>query len=205
MYCSDPSACYWTTTDSFNEYLHVGESTGKLCLMNFCKGVRAAFTDEFLKKPSTADCQFLLQLHEQVHGFPGMLGSVDCMHWQWKNCHVAWRGSYTSGHKGTHPTFILEVVADYRLWIWHAYFRVPGSNTDVNVLNNSNLFSEVLNGKASAINFIANNRQYKMGQFSSSKIQHQHLQVEESVKRDFDAFFSSKRRVPNESDPLHNR
>ena len=99
-----------------------------------------------------------------------MLGSVDCMHWQWKNCHVAWRGSYTSGHKGTHPTFILEVVADYRLWIWHAYFRVPGSNTDVNVLNNSNLFSEVLNGKASAINFIANNRQYKIGYYLAEGI-----------------------------------
>ncbi|XP_047979186.1 uncharacterized protein LOC125221101 [Salvia hispanica] len=91
-----------------------------------------------------------------------MLGSVDCMHWQWKNCPVALRGSYTSGHKGTHPTVILEAVTNYRLWIWHAYFGVPGSNNDVNVLNNSDLFSEVLNGKASAINFIANNRQYKM-------------------------------------------
>ncbi|XP_047979097.1 uncharacterized protein LOC125221015 [Salvia hispanica] len=80
------------TTDLFDEYLRVGETTGRLCLMNFCKGVRAAFTDEFLKKPNTVDCQFLLQLHEQVHGFPEMLGSVDCMHWQWKNCPTALRG-----------------------------------------------------------------------------------------------------------------
>ncbi|XP_047952329.1 uncharacterized protein LOC125197851 [Salvia hispanica] len=158
------------TVDSFDEYLHVGESTGRLCLMNFCKGVRAAFPDEFLRKPTTADCQFLFQLHEHVHGFPGMLGSVDCMYWQWKNCHVAWRGSYTSDHKGTHPTVILEAVADYRLWIWHEYFRVPGSNNDVNVLNNFDLFGEVLNGKASAINFIANNRQYKMGYYLADGI-----------------------------------
>ena len=71
---------------------------------------------------------------------------------------MAWKGSYTSGHKGTHPIVILEAVADYRLWIWHAYFGVLGSNNNVNVLNNSDLFSEVLNGKAPAINFIANNR-----------------------------------------------
>ena len=158
------------TADAFDEYLHVGESTGRLCLLNFCKGVRAAFTAEFLKKPTTADCQFLLRLHEQVHGFPGMLGSVDCMHWQWKNCPVALRGSYMSGHKGTHPTVILEAVADYRLWIWHAYFGVPGSNNDINVLNNSDLFAEVLNGKAPAINFVANNRQYKMGYYLADGI-----------------------------------
>ncbi|XP_042041219.1 uncharacterized protein LOC121786651 [Salvia splendens] len=44
------------TPDLFDKYLHIGDSTGRLCLMNFCKGVRAAFTNEFLKKPSTADC-----------------------------------------------------------------------------------------------------------------------------------------------------
>ncbi|XP_047961796.1 uncharacterized protein LOC125206596 [Salvia hispanica] len=77
------------TADSFDEYLHVGEFNRRLCLLKFCKGVRAAFTDEFLKKPTTADCKFLLQLHEQAHGFHRMLGRVDCMHWQLKNCPVA--------------------------------------------------------------------------------------------------------------------
>ncbi|XP_042002870.1 protein ALP1-like, partial [Salvia splendens] len=158
------------TADIFDEYLHIGDSTGRLCLLNFCRGVRAAFSDEFLRRPTTEDCQFLLNLHEQVHGFPGMLGSVDCMHWQWKNCPVAWRGSYTSGHKGTHPTVVLEAVADYRLWIWHAYFGVPGSNNDVNVLQQSDLFTEVLDGKAPAINFVANNRRYKMGYYLADGI-----------------------------------
>ncbi|XP_047948792.1 uncharacterized protein LOC125194577 [Salvia hispanica] len=58
-----------------------------------------------------------MRMHETVHGFPGMLGSIDCMHWQWKNYPTVWRGQFTSGYKGSHPTMILEVVAGHRLWI----------------------------------------------------------------------------------------
>ncbi|KAG8377495.1 hypothetical protein BUALT_Bualt08G0038800 [Buddleja alternifolia] len=40
----------------------------------------------------------------------------------------------------------------------------------------------------------------------SAASKHQEKQLEaQRVKHAFDALFSSKRRVPNESDPLHNR
>ena len=102
-------------TDLFDEYLHVGESTGILCLKIFCDSIRSALVEEFLRTPTTEDCQRLLHLHETVHGFPGILGSIDCMHWKWKNFPNAWRGQHLSGHNG--PTLLLEAVADYRLWI----------------------------------------------------------------------------------------
>ena len=95
---------YGTTADMFDEYLHVGETTGRSCLKNFGKGVVEAFGDTYLRRPTADDCQSLMRMHETVHSFPGMLGSIDCMHWQWKNCPTAWRGQFTSGYKGSHPT-----------------------------------------------------------------------------------------------------
>ena len=158
------------TADLFDEYLHVGESTGILCLKSFCDGVRSAFGEEFLRAPTTDDCQRLLRLHETVHGFPGMLGSIDCMHWKWKNCPTAWRGQHLSGHKGGGPTLILEAVADYRLWIWHAYFGVAGSNNELNVLYSSPLFDDILNGVAPAIDFTVNGNAYHMGYYLADGI-----------------------------------
>jgi hypothetical protein len=67
-----------------------------------------------------------------------MLGSIDRMHWRWDKCPTAWRGAYTRHKDG--PTIILEVVASQDLWIWHAFFGLPGSLDDINVLNRSSLF-----------------------------------------------------------------
>ncbi|XP_047954116.1 uncharacterized protein LOC125200523 [Salvia hispanica] len=71
---------YDTTTDMFDEYLHVGETTGRECLKKFCKLVVEAFGDTYLRRPTADDCQSRMRMHKTVHGFPGMLGSIDCMH-----------------------------------------------------------------------------------------------------------------------------
>ncbi|XP_047942593.1 uncharacterized protein LOC125189351 [Salvia hispanica] len=108
---------YGTTADMFDEYLHVGETTGRECLKTFCKLIVEVFGGTYLRCPTADVCQSLMRMHETVHGFPRMLGSINCMHWQWKNCLTGWRGQFTSGYKGSHPTMILEAVADHRLWI----------------------------------------------------------------------------------------
>ncbi|XP_048611876.1 uncharacterized protein LOC111211738 [Brassica napus] len=46
---------------------------------------------EYLQSPTAEDLQRLLDVGE-VRGFPGMIGSIDCMHWEWKNCPTAWKG-----------------------------------------------------------------------------------------------------------------
>ncbi|XP_057773379.1 uncharacterized protein LOC131021087 [Salvia miltiorrhiza] len=152
------------SADVFDEYLKVADSTGRLCLKKFCKAVIRAFGAHYLRRPTATDVQRLLRMHEARHGFPGMLGSLDCMHWAWKNCPKAWHGAYTRGDQGE-PTLILEAVASFDLWIWHAFFGVAGSNNDINVLNQSPLFSDVLGGTAAPVVFHANQREYRMGYY----------------------------------------
>ncbi|XP_071686672.1 uncharacterized protein [Rutidosis leptorrhynchoides] len=75
-------------------------------------GRQELYVDEYLRKPTSSDIARLYSAHEEKHGFRGMLGSIDCKHWKWKNCPNAWKGQYTSGHQG-HPTIVFEAVASY--------------------------------------------------------------------------------------------
>ena len=98
-----------------------------------------------------------------------MLGSIDCMHWVWKNCPVAWRGQYTRGDKGA-PTMILEAVTTHDLRIWHGYFGVAGANNDINVLNHSPLFMQALKGEVPQVHFSVNGTQYNNGYYLADGI-----------------------------------
>ena len=79
---------YGTLTDYVDEYIRIGESTAIESLRRFVKTVIVMFGDHYLRSPNNIDIARLLQTGEQ-HGFPGMLGSIDCMHWKWKNCPTA--------------------------------------------------------------------------------------------------------------------
>ena len=161
---------YAGPADMFDEYLQMGETTSLTVLRQFCKGIRQVFGPEFLRKPTPDECQRLLDMHGAVHSFPGMMGSIDCMHWEWKNCPVAWKGQFTTGFKQKHPSMILEAVADYRLRIWHAYFGVAGSNNDINVLQSSPIFNDECRGEGPQISFVANGTQYRRGYYLADGI-----------------------------------
>ncbi|XP_057744657.1 uncharacterized protein LOC130962467 [Arachis stenosperma] len=81
---------FGVAADAVDDYVRIGESTTIECLEKFVEGVIFMFQDEYLRKPNPNDVQCLLQIAEG-RGFPGMLGSIDCMHWQWKNCPKAWK------------------------------------------------------------------------------------------------------------------
>ncbi|XP_075475862.1 uncharacterized protein LOC142514000 [Primulina tabacum] len=72
---------YGGPADQLNEYLRMGETTALECLSNFCQYVMQIYGRVYLRKPNATDIPRLLEMHEQRHGFPGMLGSLDCMHW----------------------------------------------------------------------------------------------------------------------------
>jgi hypothetical protein len=159
---------YGTPADALDENLRMAESTIIECLTYFCKGVMKNFGSEYLRRPKAEDIDRLLQIGD-ARGFPGMLGSLDCMHWQWKNCPVEWQGAYTRGDQGA-ATIMLEAVASHDLWIWHAFFGTAGSNNDLNVLYQSTLFTEVVQGRAPEVPFMVNGNEYKLGYYLADGI-----------------------------------
>ena len=74
----------------------------------------------------------IIQQHEEI-GWPGLLGSLDCSHWQWAKCPKSWQGDFKKG--GTErPTVVYEIACDADLFIFHCNFAAPGANNDINVL-----------------------------------------------------------------------
>ena len=63
---------------SIDEYLKLARSTTLECLEKFCEGIIHCYGEEFCRQPNVADTQ-RLQAKAEDCGFPGMLGSIDCM------------------------------------------------------------------------------------------------------------------------------
>ncbi|XP_048620144.1 uncharacterized protein LOC125590576 [Brassica napus] len=87
--------------------------------------------ERYLRRPTPEDLQRLLDVGE-VRGFPGMVGSIDCMHWEWKNCPTAWK--------------------------------------DINVLDRSPVFDDILQGRAPKVKFKVNNHTYRMAYYLTDGI-----------------------------------
>ncbi|XP_047979103.1 uncharacterized protein LOC125221021 [Salvia hispanica] len=123
------------------------------------------------------------------------MASIDCMHWEWKNCPVVWKGQFTIGFKSKHPSMILEAIADYRLRIWHADFGIAGSNNDINVLQSSPLFNDKYRGEGLEIRFVANGTQYHRGYYLADGIYRRWPVFVKTVRQPFGAkkqFFERK-------------
>ncbi|CAH9139047.1 unnamed protein product [Cuscuta epithymum] len=159
---------YGCPADLLDEYVQIGESTAVESLKRFCDAIIGLYEEHYLRKPNKDDIRVLLEENE-TRGFPGMFGSLDCMHWQWKNCPTAWHGTHTNGFKRV-PTLILEVVASKSLWIWHAFFGMAGSNNDVTVLDRSPLFDDIINGIAPPCKYIVQGHEYNMGYYLADGI-----------------------------------
>ena len=158
---------YGVATDVVDDYVRIGKSTTIESLKRFVRAVVAIFSNEYLMSPNNDEIARLLAMGTN-RGFPGMLGSIDCMHWKWKNCPTAWKGMYY-GHVHE-PTIILEAVASYDLWIWHAFFGLTGSHNDINVLERSSVFALLSEGRAPPANFSVNGNDYTMRYYLANGI-----------------------------------
>uniref|UniRef100_A0A0D3A8S5 DDE Tnp4 domain-containing protein n=1 Tax=Brassica oleracea var. oleracea TaxID=109376 RepID=A0A0D3A8S5_BRAOL len=133
---------YGTVADAVDEYLRLGETTTRACVEKFVEGIINLFGDEYLRRPTPADLQRLLDIGE-YRGFPGMIGSIDCMHWDWKNCPTAWKGQYSRG---------------------------SGTLNDINVFDRSPVFDDIIKGQAPQVTYSVNGREYHMSYYLTDGI-----------------------------------
>ncbi|GKA45351.1 ALP1-like protein [Tanacetum coccineum] len=68
---------YGVNASFLDEYMQISERSSRMSLDHFCQAVMEIYGPEFLRKPTVTDVEKLYRYHEEKHGFPGMLGSLD--------------------------------------------------------------------------------------------------------------------------------
>ncbi|CAH9060404.1 unnamed protein product [Cuscuta epithymum] len=145
------------SANSLDQLCRLGKTTILSCLKKICKAIIGIYGSSYLRSPNPDDLHRLLEKASK-RGFPGMIGSIDCMHWEWRNCPTAWAGQFTAYKRK--QTIGLEAVASYDTWIWHAFLGTAGSNNDLNMLASSLVFNAVVNGFAPQVHYTVNNNLY---------------------------------------------
>jgi hypothetical protein len=56
---------------------------------------------------------------------------------------------------------VLEAIATYDLWLWHAFIGAAGSNNDITVVDKSPLIPNLLKGVGADVTFEVNGNPYK--------------------------------------------
>jgi hypothetical protein len=138
----------------------MAQRTSRECLQFFCDAIIQLYARDYLRRPTSHDIASLYEAHEERHHILGMIGSLDCTHFVWRNCPTELKGQYKRGDH-QYPTIKMEAVASQDLWIWHAFFGPPSSNNDVNVVMQSPLFLTERNGTEPKCPFVVNGHTYK--------------------------------------------
>lgn len=147
---------YGVSADYLDEWIRLGESTINKCLRRFVGAIQKKYGPTYLRSPTADDMKRMLS-QNAARGFPGCLGSIDCFHWEWKNCPNAWTAQY-KGKKG--KGVVAEACCGPDLWIWHLYQGLPGSLNDINVLQRSPLLRSIYNRTLPQVDFSLRGNHY---------------------------------------------
>ena len=97
-------------------------------MQRFCAAIESAYAASALRKPTTDDLNRLLD-ENLAQGWHGRTGSIECMHWKWKNCPSAWASMFT-GKEGV-PTVVFQAVADRSCRFLAFFFGMPPLNRGI--------------------------------------------------------------------------
>ena len=65
---------------------------------------------------------------------------------------------------------MLEAVASQDLWIWHAFFGLQGTLNDINVLDRSPVFDDIIQGRAPRVEYVVNGHMYNLAYYLTDGI-----------------------------------
>ncbi len=136
---------YGCSVNCFRDYFQIGETTAMTCVKKFTKEVcNSEFWSIYFRTLTPADARRVEAMHHEVYAIRGMVGSLDCSHFVWENCPVAYHGHY-QGKEGR-PTLVVEAMADHSLYVWHAVFGYCGTLNDITIWENSMLLQSICDG-----------------------------------------------------------
>lgn len=67
------------------ESFRMSARTARDSLHYICKTMIQCYSPKYLHKPTHNDILELQPHQASIHGFPGMIGSFDYLHWAWEN------------------------------------------------------------------------------------------------------------------------
>lgn len=91
------TASFGCSADAIDEYVRIEEDTILEVVRRFTQAVIEDGGPEYSRAPSDEDMHRETPGLIKERGWVGVLGSIDCMHWTWRNCHAEWKGQY-NGH-----------------------------------------------------------------------------------------------------------
>jgi hypothetical protein len=100
---------YRISTNYTDEYLRIGEDTSIKYVHLFAKTIRV-FKEKYLRAPNEDDTKRLMAMND-ARSWPGMLESIDCMHWMWKNFPTAY------GIVSTSAIIVMQPLW-FKQWPW---------------------------------------------------------------------------------------
>ncbi len=135
------------SADSLDDGSVMSEQCVLDSIHNFCNDVIAFYGPRFLnRRPTRQELDIISSTYESV-GFPGCIGSVDCMKLFWKNCPFYEKGQLLNTKESSKlATVVCEAWCDHDLYCWHWFPGRAGTNNDLTVLYSSPLFQDIFNG-----------------------------------------------------------
>ena len=150
LVCVMRQLAYGCSGDIAEEYTGVPLNSGRDAFYAFCDWIDVfhgptflgAWTPEAVKKEMDINA---------ARGFTGMLGSIDCTHWNWQNCPMAWAGQFHDRNRIR--SVIAEAIAGSDMYFWHCCLGFPGSINDRQVLGRSTISMAYLESPAASVEY----------------------------------------------------